>query len=1738
LIRNVFNWNAATQSSDVITSTLAFNRFCSADLPAQSAFYNAATGLGTTARLFMGGEEGGANGWAVANVASGPNKGKSYVLGKFNLSTNGSGLTGVGAWETLCANPVPQDKTVVIGNNDGGTGIMNNTVAVYVGTKTNTGTEADKAGLTNGTLKFVNVAGNTAEIPTANATTRVTNITSGTAFTLSATTSTTFSRPEDGAWDPSNPSRFYFVTTDRLDQVADAIGTQVGRTRLWRLNFTHITNPDLGGTIDLVLTGGVGNDANMWDNITVTSDGKLILQEDVGGAPHNGKVWYFDPITNVMTKVLKHDPARFGDIVSGVAVAATGPYTNDEETSGIIDVTALFGGNALNGNRTYIMVDQAHYTTGISTANVEGGQLLIVQQTSGASGPSTTTTPYVQAIDPSVQINALLTVGDSVGGYQMAGIPDGLGAYDNGDGTFTALLNHELGSTVGVARAHGGIGAFISEWVINKNTLAVVSGSDLIRNVYGWNNTTQASNAVASTNVAFNRFCSADLPASTAFFNAATGLGTTARLFMGGEEGGANGWAVANVASGPNKGNSYILGKFNLSTNGSGLTGLGAWETLCANPVPQDKTIVIGNNDGGTGIMSNTVAVYVGTKTNTGTEADKAGLTNGTLKFVNVAGNALEIPVANATTRVTNITSGTAFSLSAAASTTFSRPEDGAWDPSNPSRFYFVTTDRLDSVNDGVGTQVGRTRLWRLNFTDITNPDLGGTIDLVLTGGVGNDANMWDNIAVTNDGKLMLQEDVGGAAHNGKIWFYDPITNVMTKIAKHDAARFGDIANGVAIAAVSPYTNDEETSGIIDISSIFGSNVAGGQRTYLLVDQAHYTTGISAANVEGGQMLLMRQAPAAAFSLAAAMAAVLETVGNHGVVVNRFGDLQYAASVNLSTSDGTALAGTDYAPLTSVAVVFAPGESSKTVNVAITNRPNGQVDRSFSLALSNPATGSASAILGSIATSTVTISDTLTAPSDITLSASEIVEHNLANAAIGTLAAVDPNAGETHSFSLVSGIGSTDNASFSIVGNVLKLTPVANAATKASYSVRIRATDSSSGALSFDKVFTINVLPQGSVTFDVADITVNQGSTSVTLNLTRSGGSVATSVLLSTANGTATSGTDYTAISAQSISFAAGVNTATATVTLSGAAIVSSKSFTATISSSATGASIGSVATVAVRIRADNTAPVVAITAPTAGQVIVEVPAGLTISGNLGTAGAGDPSIATVAVALNGGTPVNATISADKKSFSLAGVQPAGGLTSIVATATDVDGNVTVSPATSFTYTVLRPLVITASTTGKVAITPALVAGKGVVGATYTVTATPKADYFFNTWSGKPTGSVATTSFVFAAGDGVTANFVVSPFTTRIAGLYNGVIKGSTALSDTQTHSGLISLTLTKSTGAFTGKVTLDGIVTALTGRFSHATGLVTLGSSTNGYRYDLGINLTATLPVITGSITKFVAGSPVAMMNLRAPRCHATGTGNTPPTAQVGAYNVALGTATVPVGLVASQYPSGYSIGVLTVASSGKATLVATLADGTVMTSATTLCRDSTLPLYTSSSTRLSALCGVATIDTAATATDVTGSQVKWFRRESSGQFYPSGYGDAGLSMTLAGAKQTTSGLASLHLSTAATNAHLTLEGSTLAATMVKSLKISTTGAISYVVKTDKTLKVSLVAKTGMLKGSYQPTLIGTAKANLAETYQLSGVIIGKGTASDLYGHFRSPTPKLLDGSGQAGLLTLDPVP
>lgn len=826
LIQHVNLWNGTgytTYNASNPSTLAAFGRFCSADLPKVSAFYNSVTGLGTQERIFMNGEESGTEGRLFAHIATGPNAGTSYELphlGKYST-------------ENSVACPSSGNKTVVATTDDATPG----QVYFYIGTKTNSGTEVDKAGLTNGKLYGVSVAGLLTETdgsyPADNTPFALLDLgqvhnMSGAALNTASNNAgvTNFLRPEDGAWDPSNPNDFYFATTNGF----------ANPSRLWKLHFTDISNPELGGTISAVLNGTEGQ--RMFDNLTIDNHGHVLLVEDVGGNAHLGKTWQYTIANDQLKLIASHDSSRF---ISG----RPNFLTQDEEASGIIDAEEILGAGH------FLLVDQAHYSQ--PGEIVEGGQLLSLfnpdtyEAYKGQTGPSSSQSPYNQPSAPGVKYTSILTTGDAVAGYKMAGTPDGLGAFDNGNGTFTLLMNHEFVATAGIARAHGSKGSFVSKWEINKADLSILSGTDLIQKVKLWNGSgyTAYNASNPSPLTAFGRFCSADLPAVSAFFNAATGLGTKERIFMNGEEANDESRAFAHIVTGANGGTSYELPHL----------GKAAWENSVASPASGNKTVVGLMNDGTDG----QVYFYVGTKTNTGTEIDKAGLTNGRPYGVKVDGFPVErinsstsAPVPASGTRFTLVdlgsvenTSGAAFNTAsnAAGVTKFARPEDGAWDPASPNDFYFATTDQIDQVNDGVGAQVGRSKVWRVRFDDVTQPELGGTIEAVVDGTEG--INMLDNLTIDNFGHILLVEDVGNSVHNGKTWEYTIATDQIKQIGHHDVARFGD----VGVPATAPYNVDEETSGILDVSDILGAGM------FLVVDQAHYAQ--PGELVEGGQLLAL-----------------------------------------------------------------------------------------------------------------------------------------------------------------------------------------------------------------------------------------------------------------------------------------------------------------------------------------------------------------------------------------------------------------------------------------------------------------------------------------------------------------------------------------------------------------------------------------------------------------------------------------------------------------------------------------------------------------------------------------------------------------------------------------------------------------------------------------------------------------------------------------------------------------
>jgi hypothetical protein len=435
-----------------------------------------------------------------------------------------------------------------------------------------------------------------------------------------------------------------------------------------------------------------------------------------------------------------------------------------------------------------------------------------------STGPSSSESPYVVPTAPGVETKSIITVGDAAdNGYRMAGIPDGLGAFDNYDGTFTLLMNHELRAGAGAVRAHGSNGAFVSKWTIDKQSLRVLKGEDLIKKVMLWSG---ASYTAGTTS--FSRFCSADLPFPTALYNPRTGNGYAGRLYLNGEETGREGRAFAHELNGTSWELPYL--------------GNAAWENIVANPATGDQTVVVGMSD----ITYNQVYVYIGTKQRTGNPVEQAGLAGGKLYAIKVVGYPTE--------PATGIPSGTRFELVPIASpetktgaqietearaqgaTDFNRPEDGSWDPRDPRAFYWVTT----------ASYAGMSRLWRLNFSpNLVDPTAGGTIDMLLDGTEGQ--KMMDNITVSR-GEVLIQEDVGPNPHIGKLFRYSIASDTLTEIAQHDPNRF-------LLPGPSFKTIDEESSGIIPADFL-------GEGTFLFDVQAHYTHP-DPALVEGGQLLTL-----------------------------------------------------------------------------------------------------------------------------------------------------------------------------------------------------------------------------------------------------------------------------------------------------------------------------------------------------------------------------------------------------------------------------------------------------------------------------------------------------------------------------------------------------------------------------------------------------------------------------------------------------------------------------------------------------------------------------------------------------------------------------------------------------------------------------------------------------------------------------------------------------------------
>jgi hypothetical protein len=467
---------------------------------------------------------------------------------------------------------------------------------------------------------------------------------------------------------------------------------------------------------------------------------------------------------------------------------------------------------------------------------------------------------YVEAVAPGASLQVLATAGDVINGYQIAGIPDGTGAFKTGN-SVKILMNHEIGystTSASMARAGGdATGATVTEFTMNPTTQKLTNAREFLTSALFYNYATKAYSSTPSAPTGatekdsygtpqhtkfLNRFCSASLaPAGRfAYVDPKTkkAFGIKDAVFLTGEEGGDESRGFAVNAAGQL---AQIPG-----------LGLASWETFVAAPTGTRTTALFGNEDGSA--TDSQLWLYQGTKTNTGTWFQRAGLTNGKTYVMNIGGFKTEaefraqvgkgketaVTFASVDASVNGVAQNKAAAL---VGTSLARVEDGAFDPNDARNYYFVTTESngdkgataLDPNNKLVTKRDGGA-LWKLRLTDAKNPALGGTITMLLNGSEAPYMNKPDNIEVDGYGNILIEEDPGNNPQLERMFAYRIADGKVVVLTQ-----FKDKMFSKASGDASFITEDEEQSGVLNVTSLLRKSKSDKNSYYILNAQVHAT---------------------------------------------------------------------------------------------------------------------------------------------------------------------------------------------------------------------------------------------------------------------------------------------------------------------------------------------------------------------------------------------------------------------------------------------------------------------------------------------------------------------------------------------------------------------------------------------------------------------------------------------------------------------------------------------------------------------------------------------------------------------------------------------------------------------------------------------------------------------------------------------------------------------------------
>lgn len=257
--------------------------------------------------------------------------------------------------------------------------------------------------------------------------------------------------------------------------------------------------------------------------------------------------------------------------------------------------------------------------------------------------------------------------------------------------------------------------------------------------------------------------------------------------------------------------------------------------------------------------------------------------------------------------------------------------------------------------------------------TGTGNVGVGAGATLAGTGTIAGNVNLASAARVAPGGTLgtlTINGSLtwGGATDTSSMLFYDLSTN---SAASDRIAVGGNFTRGAGTTFRFDFGGTGEAGRTYTLATFAGTNFNVADFSY-----SNLAPGLNGTFVLTATDLQFIVGPAGALAFSAANFPVGEGAGTATITVERTGGSVGAVTVNYATSNGTALAGSDYTAASGT-LTFAHGVTSQTFLVTLADDSLVESSEAITLTLSSPGGG---ASLGATSTASITITDNDAAP--------------------------------------------------------------------------------------------------------------------------------------------------------------------------------------------------------------------------------------------------------------------------------------------------------------------------------------------------------------------------------------------------------------------------------------------------------------------------------------------------------------------------------------------------------------------------------------------------------------------------------------------------------------------------------------------------------------------------------------------------------------------------------------